>query len=50
MIQKHVYEAPEAELLDVIFENRFMVDSPDNGYSDPGYNPNLPGDNNQGGF
>ena len=50
MIQKNFYEAPEAELLDVRFENRFMVDSLDNGYSGPGYNPNLPGDNNQGGF
>ena len=38
MIQKHFYEAPEAELLDVRFEQRFMVESPDNPTSES-YNP-----------
>lgn len=50
MIQKHNYEAPEAEELDVRFEQGFMVVSPNDGYSDPGSNPNVPSDHNYGGF
>ena len=50
MIEKHFYEAPEAEILGVKFEKRFMVGSPDDDYSDPGSNPNVPGDHNYGGF
>ena len=47
MIQKQNYVAPAAECLSVKFERNFL-DSDD--YSTPGSNPNLPGDNNQGGF
>ena len=49
MKNKHSYSAPEAELLEVKIEERFLTESPGD-YSDPGYNPNLPQDQNYGTF
>ena len=47
MIQKQNYVAPAAEQLNVRFEKRFMVESPENptneSYKDPIGNPNENG-------
>ena len=49
MTKKTYFEAPQAELIYVSFEDGFLTNSP-GGYSNPGETPDLNGEDDEGSY